>query len=56
MEKFRKIFGATIAIMGILVAVCLTDGSSHEIAIRGAGVAAFLAGVCIVPGEGKETS
>ena len=49
MEKARKIIGAVLAIAGVFTAVCLVDGSSHEIAIRFGGLLAFVAGVLILP-------
>ena len=49
MEKARKIIGAVLAIAGIFTAVCLVDGSCHEITIRFGGLLAFVAGILIMP-------
>ena len=56
MKKFAKILGGTLAIAGVFVAVCLVDGSAHEIAIRLGGVAAFIVGLIIWSAGEKEES
>lgn len=48
MEKLKKIASkafATVAILGVFVAVCTMDGSAHEVAIRLGGTAAFAIGL-----------
>lgn len=48
MEKLKKIASkafATVAILGVFVAVCTMDGSAHEVAIRLGGTAAFVIGL-----------
>lgn len=48
METIKKIASkafATIAIIGVFVAICTMDGSAHEIALRLGGVAAFAIGL-----------
>jgi membrane associated rhomboid family serine protease len=55
MKKLAKIFGSTLAIAGVFTAVCLVDGSAHEIAIRLGGVAAFIVGLLIWSASEKET-
>lgn len=42
--KTRNIIGGIIATIGIMVAICTNDGSSHEILIRGIGLALFFVG------------
>lgn len=48
METIKKIASkafATIAIIGVFVAVCTMDGSAHEVALRLGGTAAFVIGL-----------
>ena len=48
METIKKIASkafATIAILGVFVAVCTMDGSAHEVALRLGGTAAFVIGL-----------
>lgn len=45
--KTRNIIGGIIATIGIMVAICTKDGSSHEILIRGIGLALFFVGAYI---------
>ena len=39
--KTRKTIGAVLAIVGLFIAVCTKDGSSHELACRFFGIALF---------------
>lgn len=45
--KAKKIIGATMALVGMTMAVCVADGSSHEILARFAGVALLATGAYI---------
>ena len=48
METIKKIASkafATIAIVGVFVAVCTMDGSAHEVVLRLGGTAAFAIGL-----------
>lgn len=48
METIKKIASkafATLAIIGVFVAVCTMDGSAHEVALRLGGIAAFAIGL-----------
>ena len=48
MEIIKKIASkafATVAIIGVFVAICTVDGSAHEVAIRLGGTAAFAIGL-----------
>ena len=48
METIKKIASkafATVAIIGVFVAVCTADDSAHEIIMRGCGLAAFAFGL-----------
>lgn len=48
MENIKKIASkafATLAIIGVFVAICTMDGSAHEVALRLGGVAAFAIGL-----------
>ena len=48
MEKLKKIASkafATLAILGVFVAICTMDGSAHEVALRLGGTAAFVIGL-----------
>lgn len=48
MEKLKKIASkafATLAIIGVFVAICTMDGSAHEVAIHLVGTAAFVIGL-----------
>lgn len=59
MEKFKNIISkafATVAIIGVFVAVCTMDGSAHEIALRLGGVAAFIVGLVGWSLTGKEAA
>ena len=47
METIKKIASkafATLAIIGVFVAVCTADDSAHETIMRGCGLAAFVIG------------
>ena len=54
MKKALNYFGKALAVAGVFVAVCLVDGSAHEIAIRMGGVAAFIIGALIAAATDKE--
>lgn len=56
MKKALSIIGTTIAIIGVFVAVCLKDGSNHEIAIRLGGLAAFVVGALIASASKAENN
>ena len=43
-KTFNTIFAA-VAIVGVFAAVCVTDGSNHEMAVRLIGTIAFVAGL-----------
>lgn len=45
--KTRQTIGAIIAIVGLFIAVCTADGSSHELACRFIGIALFATGAVI---------
>ena len=48
METIKKIASkafATLAILGVFVAICTMDGSAHEVAIRLGGTATFVIGL-----------
>lgn len=48
METIKKIASkafATLAIIGVFVAVCTADDQAHEIIMRGCGLAAFAIGL-----------
>lgn len=45
--KARKIIGGTVAIIGLVAAVSVTDGSAHEMFVRGIGVALFAIGAFV---------
>jgi hypothetical protein len=48
METIKKIASkafATLAIIGVFVAVSTMDGSAHEVALRLGGIAAFAIGL-----------
>ena len=48
METIKKIASkafATVAILGVFVAICTKDGSAHEVALRLGGTAAFVIGL-----------
>lgn len=48
MEIIKKIASkafATVAVIGVFVAICTMDGSAHEVALRLGGTAAFAIGV-----------
>lgn len=43
-KAFNTIFAA-VAIVGVFAAVCVTDGSNHEMAVRLIGTLAFVGGL-----------
>lgn len=43
-KAFNTIFAA-VAIVGVFAAVCVTDGSNHEMAVRLIGTIAFVGGM-----------
>jgi hypothetical protein len=48
METIKKIASkafATLATIGVFVAICTMDGSAHEVALRLGGIAAFAIGL-----------
>lgn len=45
MKKTINTICAAVAIVGVFAAVCVTDGSNNEIAIRLAGILAFMGGL-----------
>lgn len=45
MKKALNIIFAAVAIVGVFAAVCVTDGSNHELAIRLIGTLAFVGGL-----------
>jgi hypothetical protein len=45
--KARKFIGGSIAIIGLVAAVSVCDGSAHEMAVRIIGTAMFVVG-CLV--------
>lgn len=45
MKKAFNIIFAAVAIVGVFAAVCVTDGSNHEMAVRLIGTLAFVAGL-----------
>lgn len=45
MKKAINTIFAAVAIVGVFAAVCVTDGSNHEMAVRLIGTLAFLAGL-----------
>ena len=48
METIKKIASkafATVAILGVFVAICTADDSANEIIMRGCGLAAFAIGL-----------
>lgn len=45
MKKAINTIFAAVAIVGVFVAVCVTDGSNHEMAVRIFGTLAFVAGL-----------
>ena len=50
MEKAKKIFSkvfATVAVIGVFVAVCTSDDSVHELACRLIGTATFIGGLIV---------
>lgn len=40
----RKIIFGTIAIIGLMIAICVTDNSKHELLVRLIGIALFFTG------------
>lgn len=45
MKKAINTIFAAVAIVGVFAAVCVMDGSNHEMAVRLIGTLAFLAGL-----------
>lgn len=45
MKKTINTICAAVAIVGVFAAVCVTDGSNHEIAVRLVGILAFMGGL-----------
>lgn len=45
MKKAINTIFAAVAIVGVFAAVCVTDGSNHEMAVRIIGTLAFVAGL-----------
>lgn len=45
--KAKKIIGGAIAIIGLMAAVSVCDGSAHEMAVRTVGTAMFVVG-CLI--------
>lgn len=45
MKKTINTICAAVAIVGVFAAVCVTDGSSNEVAVRLAGILAFMGGL-----------
>lgn len=45
MKKTINTIFAAVAIVGVFAAVCVTDGSNHEMAVRLIGTLAFVAGL-----------
>jgi hypothetical protein len=45
MKKAINTIFAAVAIVGVFAAVCVTDGSNHEMAVRLIGTLAFVAGL-----------
>lgn len=43
-KAFNTIFAA-VAIVGVFAAICVTDGSNHEMAVRLIGTLAFVGGL-----------
>lgn len=45
--KARQFIGGAIAIIGLVAAVSVADGSAHEMFVRGIGVALFAIGAFV---------
>ena len=45
--KARKFIGGTIAVVGLMAAVCVCDGSAHELLIRIGGTVLFAVGAYV---------
>lgn len=45
MKKAINTIFAAVAIVGVFTAVCVTDGSNHEMAVRLIGTLVFVAGL-----------
>lgn len=45
MKKAINIIFAAVAIVGVFAAICVTDGSNHEMAVRLFGTLAFVGGL-----------
>ena len=45
MKKAINTIFAAVAIVGVFAAVCVTDGSNHEMAVRIIGTLAFVGGM-----------
>lgn len=56
MNKLVKNIGILTAIAGAFAAVCVTDGSAHEVMVRLCGVAAFIAGIIIASATSNRAS
>lgn len=54
--KAKQIIGAIIAIIGIFAAVCVTDESNYEMAIRFGGIAMFAIGAYMAKAFDFQTS
>lgn len=45
MKKAINTIFASVAIVGVFAAICVTDGSNHEMAVRLIGTLAFVGGL-----------
>ena len=45
MKRTINTIFAAVAIVGVFAAICVTDGSNHEMAVRLIGTIAFVAGL-----------
>lgn len=45
MKKAINTIFAAVAIVGVFAAICVTDGSNHEMAVRLIGTLAFVGGL-----------
>lgn len=45
MKKALNTIFAAVAIVGVFAAICVTDGSNHEMAVRLIGTLAFVGGL-----------
>lgn len=46
-KKIARLTFVAVAIVGVFAAVCVTDGSPHEIEIRVLGACAFFGGLAL---------